>query len=88
MKFNYMKIIRSRFKFLFILLFIGLILGITISKIIRLSQREKRTGEDVYFKFVNEHSVSLQQLRKDVLSKTAIMNKWVLKIMKGIDAEC
>ena len=27
MKFNYMKIIRSRFKFLFILLFIGLILG-------------------------------------------------------------
>lgn len=30
MKFNYMKIIRSRFKFLFILLFIGLILGIIL----------------------------------------------------------
>lgn len=47
-----------------LLIAVGLILGITISKIIRLSQREKRTGEDVYFKFVNEHSVSLQQLRK------------------------
>lgn len=30
MKFNYMKIIRSRFKFLFILLFIGFILGIIL----------------------------------------------------------
>lgn len=31
---------------------------------------------------------ALQQLRQDVLSKTAIMNKWVLEIMKGIDAQC
>lgn len=30
MKFNYMQIIRSRFKFLYIILFIGLILGIII----------------------------------------------------------
>lgn len=37
---------------------------------------------------VKETQEALQQLRKDVLSKTAIMNKWVLKIMKGIDAEC
>lgn len=31
---------------------------------------------------------ALQQLRQDVFSKTAIMNKWVLQIMKGIDAVC
>lgn len=37
---------------------------------------------------VKETHIALQQLRQDVLSKTAIMNKWVLSIMKGIDAEC
>ena len=37
---------------------------------------------------VKESQDALQQLRQDVFSKTAIMNKWVLKIMKGIDAEC
>lgn len=37
---------------------------------------------------VKETQETLQQLRQDVLSKTAIMNKWVLNIMKGIDAEC
>lgn len=31
---------------------------------------------------------ALQQLRQDVFSKTAIMNKWVLQIMKGIDEVC
>lgn len=37
---------------------------------------------------VKETQEALQQLRQDVFSKTAIMNKWVLQIMKGIDAEC
>lgn len=37
---------------------------------------------------VRETQEALQQLRQDVFSKPAIMNKWVLKIMKGIDAEC
>lgn len=47
-----------------LLIAVGLILGVTISRISRLSQKEKRTGEDPYLKFVNEHSVSLQKLRK------------------------
>ena len=46
------------------LIAVGLILGVTSSRISRLSQKEKRTGEDPYLKFVNEHSVSLQKLRK------------------------
>lgn len=49
-------------------------------------QREGRV--DFGHIIVKETQITLQQLRQDVLSKSAIMNKWVLNIMKGIDAEC
>ncbi len=49
----------------------------------------QRQGQVNYGHIIVKHTQeALQQLRQDILSKTAIMNKWVLQIMKGIDAEC
>lgn len=47
-----------------------------------------RKGQVDFGNIIIENSLNaLQQLRKDVLSKSAIMDKWVLKILKGIDKE-
>ena len=48
-----------------------------------------RKGEVKFGSIIVRESIdALSMLRQDIFSKTAIMNRWVLKIMKGIDEVC